>query len=381
MTYNPITFIGAYSGTDKMLYFKDSSLVETGGINVCQVQKTLTEGKELWVVTQNNTFVLTFSSQAEARQALTALNTALETLKPNCDITIPPDSGAVWGNIIGTITNQTDLVNYIASQIANSDTLAEILANGNTTGETAISSDNGFATLEILNDFSSMSWNNGVNGGYVASDVNATFIHHNLVIRLDAPAVHVSTGTAIQSINGAQQIILDPTGGSGQLTINDNNGNGVIFWSDGGGFYFDGSIVVAKSNIAVGVQSLRDGSIQFYNGTNNNSVGLYSGVTTVDYNIYLPVALSNGGYVKANNAGQLSFIDAVYAEKFTDTQSFTANVTKTITHGRGTTFISIELWDQATGEKLYGYTANNRATNTVDITLTASFANVDIIII
>lgn len=45
------------------------------------------------------------------------------------------DTSAVWGNITGTITDQTDLVTYIDSKIATVDTLAEISALSDTTAK------------------------------------------------------------------------------------------------------------------------------------------------------------------------------------------------------------------------------------------------------
>jgi hypothetical protein len=78
---------------------------------------------------------------------------------------------------------------------------------------------------------------------------------------------------------------------------------------------------------------------------------------------------------------QLQSSIAAAPKKYTETaSSFTANVTKTITHNIGNNKISITLWDSATGDMILGFDAHNRTLTSVDIDISVT-GNYDIVII
>lgn len=88
--YLSTNFIAPYVGTDKKIILRNSSSVTVGGFNVCHYQKTLTEGKQLWINLADIRLVLDFNTETDAKAALIALQTAVEILVVNCAI----DSGA-----------------------------------------------------------------------------------------------------------------------------------------------------------------------------------------------------------------------------------------------------------------------------------------------
>lgn len=78
------TFISSYVATDKRLLIKDIGLNKVGGFNVCQFNKAMTEGKQVWINLMEIRIILDFASEADAKQALLNLHIAIETLSPNC---------------------------------------------------------------------------------------------------------------------------------------------------------------------------------------------------------------------------------------------------------------------------------------------------------
>ena len=98
-----------------------------------------------------------------------------------------------------------------------SQTLAEVLAIGNLTGELAVTSDNTFSSAQILNAKAQIGFNNGVGNsfsqylvgwallwwsnnsgklGYVNIDATANEVKHTDKVELDAPAISLPQSTA-----------------------------------------------------------------------------------------------------------------------------------------------------------------------------------------
>jgi len=98
-----------------------------------------------------------------------------------------------------------------------SQTLAEVLAIGNKTGEFAVTSDNTFSSAQILNAKAQIGFNNGVGNsfsqylvgwallwwsnnsgklGYVNIDATANEVKHTDKVELDAPAISLPQSTA-----------------------------------------------------------------------------------------------------------------------------------------------------------------------------------------
>ena len=91
--FSSSNFLDTYLSSDKVLKLKTSNGTQAGGFNVCQYVKSATELKELWIITSLGKIVLTFTSEGEAKVAHNALNQAIETLIPNCQVSVPPIVG------------------------------------------------------------------------------------------------------------------------------------------------------------------------------------------------------------------------------------------------------------------------------------------------
>jgi len=83
--------------------------------------------------------------------------------------------------------------------------------------------------------------------------------------------------------------------------------------------------------------------------------------------------------IGTNTAGELYVINGL--SKYTETgSSLTGSSAYTVTHNIGTTMVQVIIWDTSTGEMLTGFLANNRTTNSVDVTVSVT-GNYDIIVI
>jgi hypothetical protein len=83
---SPSTFIGPFATTDKVLVLRDVKGKRTSGFNVCHYQKSMVEGKQLWLTLEQLKLVLEFQTETEANTAMVVLTNVIETLRPNCVI-------------------------------------------------------------------------------------------------------------------------------------------------------------------------------------------------------------------------------------------------------------------------------------------------------
>src|ERR1035437_7676442 len=94
-SYISSTFINTYVSTSKTL-----RIINTGGtpaftINVCNYQKSFVSGNILSIVLEDNNkeYKLDFSTNADAKQALSLFKSAIDTLKPNCNVAVVQGGG------------------------------------------------------------------------------------------------------------------------------------------------------------------------------------------------------------------------------------------------------------------------------------------------
>lgn len=83
-SFSLTNFLTPYASTDKILILKNRDNKKVGGINVCRYIKSMTEGKELWIILPEGRIVLDFPSESEAKSALVTFTTAIEALIFNC---------------------------------------------------------------------------------------------------------------------------------------------------------------------------------------------------------------------------------------------------------------------------------------------------------
>lgn len=87
MAYISSTFIAAYANTAKTLRIINSVGQVVFSLNVCNYQKSSVNGNNLNVVLEDNVqeYVLDFTSNTEAKQAMLTFKTAIDALRLNCN--------------------------------------------------------------------------------------------------------------------------------------------------------------------------------------------------------------------------------------------------------------------------------------------------------
>lgn len=83
-TYNENDFFTYNTLQDKVITFHDISLNETFGLNVCNFQKSMTEGKYLVITLLNGTATLEFGDENAAKLAHNSLVLTVDQLALNC---------------------------------------------------------------------------------------------------------------------------------------------------------------------------------------------------------------------------------------------------------------------------------------------------------
>lgn len=221
---------------------------------------------------------------------------------------------------------------------------------------------------------------------------------------------------------------LSGGGTSGFVTLDVNVGNGLQLVSDtvylggtlsqwtnielqsnvftieqGGGlnqFYFDSGQITLGKNDGFGTSSninLQDGltNWSFVVSGSESSIYLSQGVLSTDGTLNTMVVkdtLSNKGLVYyddySSNFTTYSLVTKAYVDsavatgtsKYSDTRSFTAGVTETITHSLGTDEIIVQLYDTS-GVMIIPGTVQINGLNSVDITLSVSITDIKTVVI
>jgi hypothetical protein len=96
--YSSSSFILSHISSDKSLRFQTTTSTKTGGVNVCEINKLMTEEEVLWISSHDVKLALTFATTLDAQQALLNLQTILYELTPNCIV-----SGGGSGDVVSVV--------------------------------------------------------------------------------------------------------------------------------------------------------------------------------------------------------------------------------------------------------------------------------------
>jgi hypothetical protein len=189
----------------------------------------------------------------------------------------------------------------------------------------------------------------------------------------------LADGSSVNSIDINNRILYSSTGAKvfdySSTVIGLSASNSITF--NAAGTYVaqltNGGILMQSASIlAFGTYNsyiYASGDALFVNGWNHVVVQSANDVV---------VSAPNGAKYAADYSGNYtlrSLVDKGYVDskKFISaTHSLTASVADTITHNLNTKYINISLWDIATGDMINLFDANNRTSNTVDITVSVT---------
>jgi hypothetical protein len=258
-------------------------------------------------------------------------------------------------------------------------TLAEVLANGNTTGGAIIESDNGYSDVKLNNSEATLSHSNGVDFGRVVNNTTKTAIEHTALIELNATDVKLMSNslssdkasptdyTNLQLADGQASLIFTNSNISTGITTNQTKCD-IAYYNGGSGTYAFFRATDANSSIehptlleinspTINLGSATPSTIVEVNGSNN----LTYAAKATGYNLALG---TTAGTVTEGNDSRLtnSRIQTIY----TDITPFTSATTgadelaqsKLIAGGTLTTgdFFDVYNWVSKTG------TAGNKTT-------------------
>ena len=189
------------------------------------------------------------------------------------------------------------------SDVTATNELSEILTNGNTTGGNNIIITNGDSIQSA--DGNSLI---GLANGGEATISTTSFISLETPIIYAKGDISIQDGNIIKSTDSNVKVDL----GSGvyqEITWTDGADNTSIK-SDNNGIVLSGSldVFVKTAYLRLGNPSSSTTEVLFYNGTNNNYVGLKAGSTATTYSLTLPTAQGSANtYLKNDGSGNLSW--------------------------------------------------------------------------
>lgn len=215
-----------------------------------------------------------------------------------------------------------DLASEIVASSGN--TLAVVLANGQTTNQLDILSNNSKARLRILDTYSQLDFNDGVGAnGQVYIDGTVISLTHTDKVTLNAPIIEVANGSVFKSadanvtmdFDSGSSWYLQTLAGEVYCDVNESSlyiGNRSVGISAGAmgvlptGFYqinnaTDG-IQIYSPVIEIGKGSDTSAKLKLYNSTNTNALTIRTGVTANAIEYVLPITDPTVGQVLTASA-------------------------------------------------------------------------------
>lgn len=159
--FNPSSFIGVYSSTDKVIKILDTLSNIVNVINICKYQKSSVVNNFLNIFMDDNinAIQITFNSNADALTAITNLKNAINTLKPNCKSTIiilPVPTSVISLTYLAfkTLSLSNSLVELQWYDV--SDTTSLLMNTNNIYRVQVINTNDGFVSGKIISENTSI---------------------------------------------------------------------------------------------------------------------------------------------------------------------------------------------------------------------------------
>lgn len=107
----------------------------------------------------------------------------------------------------------------LAAVLGGSQTLAQVLTNGSSTADTAITSNTGLGVLYVFDDRACLSFDDGLSGaGFIEFDPNRFRIKHSIKGEIEAPDVELRGSSSIVLTAPTIQVSQDATAGKELVT-------------------------------------------------------------------------------------------------------------------------------------------------------------------